>query len=322
LSSRSYIAALAAGVLACAASAADYPSRPIRFIVPSAAGGAPDYLVRALTQELAGVLNQQVVVDNRAGASGVIGVELIARAPADGYTIGYGNAPLLAILPSLNPKLPYDVARDLQPIARYNFSQNILAVRTSLPVTSVKELIDYAKKNPGRLSYASPGNGTTVHLSAELFKQMTGTNMLHVPYKSIAQALTELIAGQVDLVFDNLTSTAPHVKAGRLRGIAVTGPARTPILPDLPTVAEAGVPGYEVTTWGGFIAPAHLPRPILTRLTTDINKACAMQSVKDRLAAVGNQCVGGSPQEFAEFVGKERVKWADVVKKAGAKIDG
>jgi tripartite-type tricarboxylate transporter receptor subunit TctC len=304
-----------------AAPAADYPVRPLRFVIPSAAGGAPDYLVRALTQELAGLLGQQIVVDNRAGASGVIGIELIARAPPDGYTIGYGNAPLLAILPSLNPKLPYEVSRDIQPIARYNFSQNILAVRTGLPVTTVKELIEHAKKNPGKLSYASPGNGTTVHLSAELFKQMTATDMLHVPYKSIAQALTELIAGQVDLVFDNLTSTAPHVKAGRLRGIAVTGPARAPILPDLPTIAEAGVPGYEVTTWGGFIAPAGLPRQILARLNADINKACMLPSVKDRLSAVGNQCVGGSAQEFAAFIASESVKWAGVAKKAGAKMD-
>jgi tripartite-type tricarboxylate transporter receptor subunit TctC len=321
LSSRSYIAALAAGVLACAASAADYPSRPIRFIVPSAAGGAPDYLVRALTQELAGVLNQQVVVDNRAGASGVIGVELIARAPADGYTIGYGNAPLLAILPSLNPKLPYDVARDLQPIARYNFSQNILAVRTSLPVTSVKELIDYARKNPGRLSYASPGNGTTVHLSAELFKQMTGTNMLHVPYTSIAQALTELIAGQVDLVFDNLTSTAPHVKAGRLRGIAVTGPARTPILPDLPTVAEAGVPGYEVNSWSGVIAPAGLARPLLDKLNAAVNATLQAPAVKERLLQLGNEGGGGTPEQFGELIRRDSAKWAEVIKRSGAKID-
>jgi tripartite-type tricarboxylate transporter receptor subunit TctC len=321
LSSRSYIAALAAGVLASAACAADYPSRPIRFIVPSAAGGAPDYLVRALTQELAGVLNQQIVVDNRAGASGVIGVELIAHAPADGYTLGYGNAPLLAILPSLNPKLTYDVARDLQPIARYNFSQNILAVRTSLPVTSVKELIDYARKNPGRLSYASPGNGTTVHLSAELFKQMTGTNMLHVPYTSIAQALTELIAGQVDLVFDNLTSTAPHVKAGRLRGIAVTGPARTPILPDLPTVAEAGVPGYESGVWFGIMVPAATPKDVIARLNAAAVQAAKAPEFIKRMTDLGYNIIPGTPEDMAKMLDVELKRWAPIVKASGAKVD-
>ena len=304
-----------------AAVAQAYPAKPVRVIVPSAAGGAPDYLIRALTHEISSQMGQPFVIDNRPGASGMIGVEMIARAVPDGYTIGYSNAPILAIMPSLLPNLPYNLEKDLQPIVRYNFSQNILAVRPTLPIKSVAELIAYAKRNPDKLSYASPGNGTTVHLSAELFKQMTGTQMVHVPYKSIAQALTEIIAGQVDLAFDNLTSSAPHVRAGRLRGIAVTGPARTPLFPELPTVSEAGVPGYEVTTWGGLIAPAGLPKAILAKLNAEINKACATPALKERLGVVGNQCVGGSPEQFADFIRKERVKWADVVKRSGAKID-
>jgi len=310
---------------ACSASvpawSADYPDRPIRFIAPSAAGGSADALIRVLAVELGRQMNQQIVVDNRPGGGSIIGTEMIARAVPDGYTIGYGNAATLAINPSLVPKLSYDVARDLQPVARYNFSQNVLVVNPALPVRSVRELIDHAKKNPGRLLFASVGNGTTIHLAGELFKQMTGVEMVHVPYKAFTQAFSELVGGQVQVMFDNLTSIAPHVTGGKVRGLAVTGPSRTPVLPDLPTVAEAGVPGYEITTWGGVIVPAGVPKATLARLNAEVNRACKSQVLQEKIGAVGNRCVGGTPEDFGAFIRSETSKWAGVIKRSGAKVD-
>ena len=303
------------------ATLAAYPERPIRYIVPSAAGGGADALARILAAELTKQLGQQVVVDNRAGASGGIGMELLVRAIPDGYTIGYGNTPLLAINRSLLPNWPYEAGRDLQPVARLTNSQNLLAVTPSLPVKSVRELIDYAKKNPDKLIYASPGNGTTIHLSAELFKQMTGTQMVHVPYKAITVAHTELIAGQVHLIFDNLTSITALAKAGRLRGLAVTGSTRAGPFPDVPTVAEAGVPGYDVTVWTGVIVPNGVPPAIVARLNAEINKACTAPTLLEKFATFGNSCLGSTPAEFSALIKKETVKWAEVVKRSGAKVD-
>lgn len=310
-------ASASAPVAAKAASA--FPSRPVRLLLGSAAGGAADVLMRTLTQEMTLQLGQQVVVDNRPGGSGLIAMELLARAEPDGYTIGYGNAATLAINPALFDRLPYDSLRDFQPIARFNSSQNVLVVRTTLPVASVTELVEYARRNPGKLSYGSPGNGTTVHLAAELFLQMTGTRMLHVPYKAIGQATSEMIGGQIDVMFDNLTSIAQHVKSGKVRALGVTGPARTPLFPELPTIAEAGVPKYEVTTWGGVIGPARLPPAVLARLNESIVKGCETPALKERLSAVGNQCVGGTPQGFRDFLRVEIAKWAEIVKQSGVK---
>jgi len=307
-------------VLATVAMAA-YPERPIRYIVPSAAGGGADALARILASELTKQLGQQVVVDNRPGASGAIGMEMLVRANPDGYTIGYGNTPLLAINQSLLSNWPYEAGRNLQPVARLTNSQNLLAVTLSLPVKSVRELIDYGKKNPDKLIYASPGNGTTIHLSAELFKQMTGIQMVHVPYKAVTVAQTELIAGQVHLMFDNLTSITALVKAGRLRGLAVTGTTRTGPFPDIPTVAEAGVPGYDVTVWTGVIVPARVPPAIVARLNAEINKACSSPTLLEKFVTFGNTCLGSTPAEFSDLIKKETVKWAAVVKRSGAKVD-
>ena len=313
--------AIALATLTAGTAIGAYPDRPIRYIVPSAAGGGADALARILAGELTKQLGQQVVVDNRAGASGGIGMDLLVRAYPDGYTIGYGNTPLLAINKSLLPNWPYEMGRDLQPVARLTNSQNLLAVTPSLPVKSVRELIDYAKSNPDKLSYASPGNGTTIHLSAELFKQMAGVRMVHVPYKAITVAHTELIAGQVQLIFDNLTSITTLVKAGRLRGLAVTGTTRAGPFPELPTIAEAGVPGYNVTVWTGVIAPARVPPAIVARLNAEINKACLSPTLLEKFATFGNSCLGSTPAEFADLVKKETVKWAEVVKISGAKVD-
>jgi tripartite-type tricarboxylate transporter receptor subunit TctC len=300
---------------------AEYPDRPIRYIVPSAAGGGADISARLLTAELATQLKQQFVIDNRPSSGGLIGVQVVANARPDGYTLGYGNMTYLAINPSLVPNLPYDADRDLLPIGQFTSNQNLLAVRLSLPVKSVPELIAYARSNPDKLSFASSGNGTTLHLSGELFKQMTGTRIVHVPYKAVAQALNDLIAGQIDLVFENQSSVAPYVSAGRLRPLAVTGPVRSTVFPDLPTMNEAGVRGYEITTWAAMMGPAGLPKAIVAKLNTEIQRACTAPKVQAALATQGAVCATGSPEQFVQFVKQERIKWGDIVKRSGAKID-
>ncbi|MDB5865685.1 MAG: Tricarboxylate transport protein TctC [Betaproteobacteria bacterium] len=306
----------------CALSAAaEYPDRPIRYIVPSAAGGGADISARLLTSELATQLKQQFVIDNRPSSAGLIGVQLLAKSRADGYTLGYGNMTYLAINPSLVPDLPYDADRDLQPIGQFTSGQNLLAVRNTLPVKSVQELIAHARANPDKLSFVSSGNGTTLHLSGELFKQMTGTRMVHVPYKAVGQGLTDLMGGQVDVIFDNQSSIAPHVSSGRVRALAVTGPSRSAVFPDLPTMNEAGVRGYVITTWTGMMGPAGLPRPIVNKLNAEIQRACAVPKVQAVLATQGAVCATGSPEQFVQFVKSERVKWGEIVRRSGAKVD-
>ena len=306
---------------AASGAASDYPDRPIRYIVPSAAGGGADISARLLTNELSSQMKAQFVIDNRPSSGGLIGMQLLTKTRPDGYTLGYGNMGYLAINPSLVPNLPYDVGRDITLIGQFTSGQNLLAVRTTLPVKSVQDLIAYARANPGKLSFGSSGNGTTLHLSGELFKQMTNTNILHVPYKAVAQALTDLMSGQLDLIFDNQSSIAPHISAGRFRGLAVTGPARSNVFPDLPTMGEAGLPGYVITTWTAMIAPAGLPKPIVTRLNSEIQKACTSQALQAKLATQGAVCSTSTPEQFAQFVKKEQAKWGDIVRRSGAKID-
>jgi tripartite-type tricarboxylate transporter receptor subunit TctC len=299
----------------------EYPERPIRYIVPSAPGGGADISARLLTSELAAELKQQFVIDNRPSSGGLIGVQLLTQSRPDGYTLGYGNMVYLAINPSLVPNLPYEPERDLTLIGQFTSNQNLLAVRLSLPVKSVQELIAYARSNPDRLSFASSGNGTTLHLSGELFKQMTGTRIVHVPYKAVAQALNDMIAGQMDLIFDNLSSIGPFVSSGRVRALAVTGPTRSTAFPDVPTLHDAGVRGYEITTWAAMIGPAGLPKSIVAKLNREMHRACVAPKVQAALAAQGAVCATGSPEQFAQFVKNERIKWGDIVKKSGAKID-
>ena len=303
------------------AAAAQYPERPIRFIVPSAPGGAPDINARLLAFELVKQMGQQIVIDNRPGAAGSIGTEMVVRAVPDGYTIGYGTVPSLAINQSMYAKLPHDPEKDLRKVAQLGYQPNLLAVAPSLPVKSVKELIAYAKSSPGKLSYGSSGNGTTLHLGMELFKLMTGTQMVHVPYKAAQAATAEMIAGQVHLMFDNFNSIFPHVKAGRVRGLGVTTLQRSPALPDLPTLDEAGVPGFELTVWGGVVVPAGVPKPTVAKLNAEINKALAAPVLKEKFPAMGYTIVGGTPEQFEAFVKKEAAKWADVIKRSGAKVE-
>ncbi len=308
-------------VLIANMAAAEYPDRPIRFVVPSAAGGGPDVTARVLATELSKQMGRQVIVDNRPGAAGSIGTEMIVRATPDGYTIGYGTISTLAINRSVLGNLPYDSEQDLRKVVRTYFNPNLLAVTLSLPVKSVQELIDYAKKNPGKLSFGSSGNGTSIHLSAELFKLMTATQMVHVPYKAVQQAITDMFGGQVHLIFDNLGSILPHVKAGRVRGLGVTGVKRSPAVPDLPTIIEAGVPGFEVIAWVGVVVPNGVPKAIVAKLNAEISKALASPTLMEKYASLGYELAGGTPEQFDAFVKSEIARWAEVVKRSGAKID-
>jgi tripartite-type tricarboxylate transporter receptor subunit TctC len=316
---RVILAALAALCLASGAGAA-YPEKTIRLVIPSAAGGSPDVLMRILAQQLSSQLGVAVVIENKPGASFVIGTMEVVRAPPDGYTLGYGNIVSLAINRSLLASVPYDIEKDLTLISNCVRVFNLLAVNKNLPVNSVQELVAYAKKHPGKLVMASGGNGTTGHLGGELFKTMTGTYILHVPYRGSPQAINDLIAGEANMMFDNLSSITPHVKAGRVRGLAVSGPRRSPVFPDLPAIGEL-VPGYETVAWGGVIGPANMPRDVVARLNAEIKKALASPAVQERYKQLDTEIDGGSPEEFLALAKRETVKWADVVKRSGAKVD-
>lgn len=301
--------------------AADYPDRPVRIIVPSAAGGAPDVTTRIVAAELTRQMNQQFVVDNRPGASGVIGTELTVHATPDGYTIGQANLTTLVNNRIFMAKLPFDLDRDLLPISQYFQSFNILAVNPSLPVKSVTELIEYARRNPGKLLFASSGNGTSMHLSGELFKHLTGTQMTHVPYKAAQQGVADLMAGQIQLMFDTASSIGPQVKASRVRGIAVTSIKRSTAYPELPTIAEAGVPKFDMTVWGGFAAPAGVAKTTVQRLSVEINKALASPTVKEKFAANGSVPAGNTPEEFATQIKRELARWSEVVRSANIRVE-
>jgi tripartite-type tricarboxylate transporter receptor subunit TctC len=309
------------GLLFSWAAYAAYPDKPIRFVVPSAAGGSVDVLMRILTQQLSAQMNVPFVIENKPGASFVLGTMDIVKAPPDGYTLGYGNLVSLAINKSLLGSVPYDVEKDLTLISNCVRVFNLLAVNNKLPVSTVQELVAYAKKNPGKLTTGSSGNGTTGHLGAELFKSMTGTFIVHVPYKGSPQAINDLMAGQIDMMFDNISSIGSHAKAGRVKGIAVSGPRRSPVFPDLPTIAEAGVPGYETVAWGGVIGPAKLPPDIVSKLHQEIRKALAAPALLERFKQLDTEADGGTPEEFMALVKRETPKWAEVIRRSGAKVD-
>ena len=317
---RSLLVVVWAILMMTTALAADYPARPIRFIVPYGAGSGPDVTARLFLAELGKQLEQQIVIDNRAGASGSIGTEMIVRAPPDGYTIGFGGISVFAINPNVIAKLPYDPDKDLVKVVQTYFNPGLLAVTLSLPIHSMTDLIDYAKKNPGKLSYGSSGNGTSSHLSGELLNLMAGTQLVHVPYKLVDQGVTDTIGGRLPLMFNNMGPMLPQVKAGRLRGLGVTSLKRSPAIPELPAIAET-VPDFEVIVWGGVVAPAGVPKSVVTRLNVAINKVLAAPALKEKYALIGYELVGGTPEQFDAFVKKEIAKWADVIKRSGAKFD-
>jgi tripartite-type tricarboxylate transporter receptor subunit TctC len=305
---------------AYAAAAAEYPTKPIRFVVPVAPGGTPDVIARVVGGELTKQMGQQVVIDNRAGANGAIGMLTLTRSAPDGYTIGYGSVSAVAVNPSVT-QLQYDPRKDIQPVVQLVFGMHILTVTPTRSIKSVQEMLDYAKANPGKLTFGSAGSGSTQHVGMEMLKMMTGTQMVHVPFKAIQAAITEVIAGRVDITFDNLASMTPHVKSGRVRALGVTGLKRSPAFPELPTISEAGIPNFEVITWSGVVVPTGVPKPIVTRLNAEINKALVSAPAKQNLGAIGYELVGGTPEEFDALVKRELAKWADVVKRTGAKID-
>ena len=310
-------------VIACTfanAAFAEFPEKTIRLIVPQAPGSATDTVSRILAPEMSKVLGQQVVVDNRPGGALTIGIDLVAKAPPDGYTIGMGPIGALAITRHMVAKLPYDIERDLQPVALVSRGHLLLAVSPSLPVGSVQELIAYAKQNPGKLLNASSSNGSPGHVGGELFKYMTATEIVHVPYKGGAMAINDLIAGHVQVMWESLNSISPHARSGKVRALAVSGARRSPGFPDLPTIGET-VPGYEAGTWTGVIAPAGLPRPVLDKLNAAVNAAIRSPLFVERFASIGDEPAGGTPEDFADLIRRDSAKWADVVKRSGAKID-
>lgn len=316
------LAALAALALGTAGACADtYPSKPIRLVVPFAAGGTTDNLGRLLAARLSGKLGQQVVVDNRGGAGGNIGADLVAKSPADGYTLLFATVGTQSINGSLYRKLPFDPAKDFTPVAPFASVPNILVVNPQLPVRSVAELVAYTKSRPDSINMGSAGNGSTNHLSGELFKSMTGASFLHVPYKGSGPAMADLLANQIQLMFDNLPGSLPQVKAGGLRALAVTSPARSPVLPDVPTMAEAGVPGYAVEVWFGVVGPKNLPRDIVERLSKDITAIAQEKATTDKLLAQGATPMTSTPEEFAGRIQADTEKWARLVRSSGASVD-
>jgi len=315
------LAALCVAGGAFAQGAANYPNKAIRIVVPFTAAGTTDILARAVANEMQKAWGQAVVVENRPGAGGNLGSDIVAKAAPDGYTLLVGAVSPQAINVTLYPHMPYDVMRDFAHITLIASVPNVLEVNPSVPVHTVKELIELAKSKPGQLTYASSGSGTSIHLSAELFKSMTGVDMLHIPYKGSAPAITDLISGQVNLMFDNLPSSLAQIKAGKLRAIAVTSTKRSPALPDVPTIAESGLPGYEAGSWFGMHAPAGTPRDIIMKIYGVVSKSLHTPEMMERLASQGAEPVGDTPEHFTEFVRSEIAKWAKVVKASGARVD-
>jgi len=303
--------------LAVAAQAQQYPAKPIRLIIPTAAAGGPDTIGRALGQKLTEDFGQTVVVDNRPGASGAIAMDLGRLAAPDGYTLNIFS--VSQVIRPLLFRVPYDLERDFAPITQLSTQSYVLMTTLSLPVKSVSELIAHSRANPGKLNYASVGQGSQIHLLTELFRSMTKIQVVHVPYKGIAAAYPDLFAGSIHFTFAGIISAQPHVKAQRVRALAVSGPRRMKALPDLPTVSEAGVPGFAVTQWYGVLAPAGTPRPIVGFLNKEINRALQQPEVAGRIAAEGSEAVGSTPQQLAAQIKAERAKWARVIKEAGIK---
>jgi len=307
--------------VAPAAAADAWPGQPIRMVVPFAPGGAVDTLGRLVSKQLTEILGQSVVVENKPGAGGNIGSNQVAKATPDGYTLLFGAAGNIAINPSLFDNMPYSVDKDLAPAALAGQSMNVLVVPAALPVNSVAELIDYARKHPDQLNYGSSGNGGTTHLAGELFNSMAGTRITHVPYQGSGPAMVDLLAGRVQLMFDNLPSAMPHIQRGALKALGVTGATRSPQLPDVPTIAETGLPGFEATTWFGIFAPAGTPTAILERLNGAINQAMQTAPVEQKLASMAAYFQPTTREQFQALIRDDTAKWARVIKTAGIKLN-
>ena len=289
-----------------------YPAKPIRLVVPFPAGGATDILARALSQKLGEKIGQTVVVENRPGAGGTIGADLASKAAPDGYTLLLATSSTHSIGPAINPKITYNAETDFTPIAYVASSPNIVVVPNTLPVRTMREFIDYARKNPGKLNYASSGNGTIVHLTTEYFKAQSDTFILHIPYRGTALAIPDLVSGKVDVLFDSYVTGMPHVKDGKLRALAVTSAKRSALAPDLPTVAET-LPGFDSITWFGLYGPKGMPQDLAAKVNQAVNAALADADVKERFARLGAEPAGGAPQAFAEMVKADNAKWKKII---------
>jgi tripartite-type tricarboxylate transporter receptor subunit TctC len=312
------ISTLIIGAVTLPAHAQTYPDRTIRIIVPFAPGGSTDIVARITSQKLSERLKQSVVIDSRGGGGGNIGSDMVAKAPPDGYTLLLGTVGSLTINPTLYKKMPYDPLRDLAPIGYFGSTPNILVVHPSLPPRSVRELIAFARSRPGQLNYGSGGTGGSIHLAAELFKSLAKVDMVHVPYKGSAPALIDLLGGQTQLMFATMPPALPHVKSGRLRALGVTGAQRSPLVPGLPTIAESGLPGYEITQWWALLGPPGLPPAIVTRLNSELNAILQQSDVKERFASEGAVTAPNTPEWLASFMKSEVAKWAKVVRASGA----
>jgi tripartite-type tricarboxylate transporter receptor subunit TctC len=316
-----WAAAAAFALTAAAAGAQSYPNKPIRMIVGFPPGGGTDVVARVISAKLQEWYGQAVVVENRAGATGTIGADAVAKSAADGYTLIMGHVNSHGIAPSLFTKLPYDPVKDFAAVSYVGYVPNVLAVHPSVPAKSVKELVALAKSRPGAMNYASSGNGSTQHLAGEMFKQLTGTHIVHIPYKGSGDAIKDLLAGTVNMNFDTMPPVLPHIQSGKLRGLAISTPRRLPQLPDVPTFEEAGIKGFDVTNWYGVMAPAGTPGEIVAKLNADINKAMQVPEVRARLQAVGTQLNEQSAAEFQAFVRNEVVKYGKLTKDGNIRIE-
>ena len=305
-------AAVLAALTSMPAFAQSYPAKPIRLIVPFPAGGATDILARALSQKLGEKIGQTVVVENRPGAGGTIGADAASKSAADGYTLLLATSSTHSIGPAINPKIPYNAETDFTPIAYVASSPNVVVVPNTLPVKTMREFIDYARKNPGKLNYASSGNGTIVHLTTEYFKAQSDTFILHIPYRGTALAIPDLVSGKVDVMFDSFVTGMPHVKDGKLRALAVTSAKRSALAPEMPTVAET-LPGFDSVTWFGLYGPKGLPQDLTAKVNQAVNAALADTDVKDRFARLGAEPAGGTPQTFAAMVKADNAKWKKII---------
>jgi len=314
------VLALLAGTLAVThASAQPYPVKQVRIVVGFVPGGGSDFIARLVSQKLTESFGRPVIVENRPGAGAAIATELVAKSPADGYTLLLGSAGPFGILPALSPKLPYDVLKDFDPVTLVVIMPFVTTVHPSLPVRNIKDLIALARARPGQLNFGSPGHGTTNHLSGEMLKMMAKIDLVHVPYKGVAAAMADVIAGQIQILSGDLTTLLPQVKSGRLRAIAVTSAKRSTMAPEIPTIAESGVPGYDTSGWFGIVAPAGMPRAVIERLNSEIVKGITTAESRERLSTLGGDVIANTPAEFSAFIRADHAKWARLVAAAGLK---
>lgn len=304
-----------------AAMAQGYPNKPVRWVVPFPPGGSADIMGRMIGQDLAKTLGQQVVIENRAGASAIVGSEYVAKSPADGYTLLQANVSQMTIHPSLYPKLPYDPLKDFAPVTVLGVVTSVVVTTPALPVTSIQDLVALARKRPGLLNFTSSGAGASTHLTGELLKQRAGIAMTHISYKGSGPALTDVMAGFVEVMFENLPSALPFINAGKLKVLAVTGKDRSPVLKTVPTLAESGFPGFDMVSWQALVAPANTPKPVIDKLNAEVARVLRTPEMKEKMIGLGTEVVANTPEQFAQYLREEMAKWSKIVKDAGIKLE-